>query len=613
MSTHRAVVALLIVAVMAYGAPATAAAGDFHSRWVDQAAWPTLAPNATTSYTIRYRNTGTAAWVRGSAAQANLAVNGDDTRFAQLGIAVGWLSSNRIATTVEATVAPGATGTFTFSLRAPPAVGAYRIPLRLVLDGVTWMEDEGVFLVLVSDAGLHGKWVSQSPWPSGRSGDSSGPITLSFRNTGTRPWAKGVTEVHLAVAGDDLSWAAYGINWLFGNRPATQNETTVAPGQLGTFTFTLTFPATPGAFRLPLRLVVDGLTWLEDEGVFVLVTVTGDTRIPILDDVVVQSGLNIPWDIAFAPDGRMFVTERPGRLRVYAGGAPGAALLGTTTIANMHADGEAGLMGVALDPSFAGNGLVYLCASRDDEGQWRNQVLRYRMSGSVAAFDAYVVRRGALANSNHDGCRIRFGPDGKLWVTMGEAGDGSRAQDPNLLNGKILRLNPDGSIPADNPILPGAAGRSAVFTWGHRNPQGIAFQPVTNTVWEIEHGPECDDEINVIVGGRNYGWPNVTGNDGAGGYADPAWSSGCPTIAPSGATFVTGPAWASWSGSLFVAVLKDTDLRRFVAQGVTATQTNVLYHGKYGRLRAAVQGPDGALYVTTSNGGSDRVVRITPR
>jgi glucose/arabinose dehydrogenase len=269
-------------------------------------------------------------------------------------------------------------------------------------------------------------------------------------------------------------------------------------------------------------------------------------------------------------------------------------------------------MSIELDPAFASNGLLYVCASVTDEGQWRNQVLRYRMQGDVPAFDGYVIRRGMIANSIHDGCRIRFGPDGKLWVTMGDAGVSSRAQDPNSLNGKVLRLNSDGSVPADNPIMPGASSRTAVYTMGNRNPQGLTFQPGTGTPFEVEHGDSTHDEINILVPGGNYGYPIVRGPGGPAGYLDPAWSSGSVTIATSGADFVSGAAWGTWDGSLFVAQLKEADLRRFTISGGVATQQEILLDGKYGRLRTARLGADGALYVTTSNGSGDRVIRLTP-
>jgi glucose/arabinose dehydrogenase len=307
----------------------------------------------------------------------------------------------------------------------------------------------------------------------------------------------------------------------------------------------------------------------------------------------------------------MFVTIRSGQIRIYASGAVGAALLSTTTVASMHATGEAGLMGVAIDPAFATNGFVYVCASRDDP-TWMNQVLRYRASGNTLTFDGFVIRNGMAANNIHDGCRIRFGADGKLWVTMGDANNSATAQDPNSLNGKVLRVNTDGSIPTDNPVLPGATARTAAYTMGHRNPQGIAFQPGTNRAFEIEHGAGTHDEINVLVAGSNYGWPTHEGPVGQAGFVDPAWSSGASTIATSGGTFVTGTVWGSREGSLFVATLKESDLRRFSVSGTTVTAAETLCNGKYGRLRSVVQGPDGALYLTSSNGTNDRIIRLSP-
>jgi glucose/arabinose dehydrogenase len=335
---------------------------------------------------------------------------------------------------------------------------------------------------------------------------------------------------------------------------------------------------------------------------------------PALVDTVIQSGLSVPWDIAFAADGRMFMTERMGSIVMFESAKPNAKRLGSMQVPDVHSMGEAGLMGIVLDPDFATNGLLYVCASRLDNGDWLNQILRYRAGADSITFDSYVIRSGALAASIHDGCRLAFGPDGKLWATMGENGNPRLAQDPSSLNGKILRVNTDGTVPSDNPILPGASARSYAYSMGHRNPQGLAFQPGTGLVLEIETGTTANDEINVLSPGKNYGWPDQEGMGGmAKGFTDPIWTSGGVTYATSGATFVTGDRWGTWSGSLFIATLKEQDLRRFTVDGPTVVAKEILYDQKYGRLRSIVQGPDGALYVTTSNGSGDRIVRIAPQ
>ncbi|HUG55876.1 MAG TPA: PQQ-dependent sugar dehydrogenase [Candidatus Limnocylindrales bacterium] len=336
-------------------------------------------------------------------------------------------------------------------------------------------------------------------------------------------------------------------------------------------------------------------------------------RDPGLADAPVPTGLQIPWDLAFAPDGRMFVTERAGRILIFESGEPNAARLATVAVPGVHAQGESGLMGIALDPDFSSNGFVYVCATRAEEGQLRNQVLRYRAERNTLTPDGFVIREGMRAGVIHDGCSIRFGPDGRLWVTMGDASMSQLAQDPASLNGKVLRVNADGSVPADNPLLPDTGAPSAVFTWGHRNPQGIAFQPGTGVPFLIEHGPDEDDEINVLRDGVNYGWPVVTGADPERRFADPAWASGSPTLATAGGTFLVGANWGTWAGSLIVATLKESDLRRFTVSGGAVTPAEVLLDRKYGRLRTPVLGPDGHLYVTTSNGQGDRIVRVTAR
>jgi glucose/arabinose dehydrogenase len=347
----------------------------------------------------------------------------------------------------------------------------------------------------------------------------------------------------------------------------------------------------------------------------------------VLKDEVVQTGLEVPWDMAFTPDGRMLVTERnKGVVDVFASGAPAAPKLATLTVDGViysRTSEEDGLLGIAVDPRFASNGFVYVCASRHDPdlNAYLNQVLRYKLTGTSWTLDGFVIREGITAEYLHDGCRIRFDGTGHLWVTMGENWQFNPAQDPNSMLGKILRVNPDGSIPADNPILPGARARTAIYSMGHRNPQGIAI--AGGDVYVIEHGPDVDDEINYILPAANYGWPDLRDTGGpAKGMRDPIWTSGPVTYAPSGGAFANGALWGSWSGSLFVATLKAQSLRRFSVTPTKATQQEILLEGKYGRLRGVTQGPDGALYVSTSNldgrganvqkPGDDRIIRMAP-
>ena len=308
----------------------------------------------------------------------------------------------------------------------------------------------------------------------------------------------------------------------------------------------------------------------------------------------------------------MLVSERAGTLLVFENGDPGARRLAELAVPAIRAQGESGLMSIVVDPRFASNGFVYACASRTDEGQWLNQVLRLRLAANTLTLDGLVIREGMRAAAIHDGCRLAFGQDGKLWVTMGDASVRTLAQDVGALNGKILRINTDGTIPGDNPVLPGAPTRTAVFSFGHRNPQGLAFEPGSGRPFAVEHGQNDHDEINLIRPGANYGWPVHAGPDGTGqGFVDPLWSSGpAGTLATSGAAFVTGAQWGLWSGSLFVASLKEADLRRFTIDGEVATQHEVLLDRKYGRLRSVVLAPNSALYVTTSNGTGDRIVRL---
>jgi glucose/arabinose dehydrogenase len=363
------------------------------------------------------------------------------------------------------------------------------------------------------------------------------------------------------------------------------------------------------------------------------------TGAPNLRTTVVESGLNVPWDMAFTPDGMMLVTEREGRIRVYAGLEPDAELLATVTVPGVRAEGEAGLMGIAVDRDLAANPFVYVCASLDTDGPdgaapWHNELLRYRLApNGRLTLDGPLFAEPMAAAIHHNGCAVEMDESRHIWMTMGDgnisAAEVNPPQDPNSLNGKVLRLNADGSVPADNPILPGATGRSAVYSMGHRNPQGIAIR-TDGLVLAAEHGTDTDDEVNRIVAGGNYGYACWSGSanpgpaqDGSAGeqcglardYLPPLWASGNPTLATSGAVFLPDAGWGGWGGSLIVSTLKESDLRRFVlsADDTRLTLAETLLDNAFGRLRAVVIGPDGALYVSTSNAdGNDRIIRIEP-
>lgn len=314
----------------------------------------------------------------------------------------------------------------------------------------------------------------------------------------------------------------------------------------------------------------------------------------------VATGLEAPWEIAFLPDRRALITERPGRVRLLA--ADGTLRSRPVADVEVSAVGEAGLLGLAVDPEFADNRLVYLYRTTEAG----NEVLRYRLDGSRLTEQATVLD-GIAAGVIHDGGRLGFGPDGMLYVSTGEAGDGALAQDPDSLNGKVLRL-------AD---FRGDGGDPEIVSLGHRNVQGFDWDS-EGRMYATEFGPDSDDEVNLIRAGSNYGWPDAQGKDDGNGFV-PAVVNYEDVIAPSGATFVSLPG-SAWTGDFLFANLVGEQLRRVELDGTSVGADEALFEGELGRLRTVVEGPDGALYALTNNTdgrgtpreGDDRVVRITP-
>jgi len=319
----------------------------------------------------------------------------------------------------------------------------------------------------------------------------------------------------------------------------------------------------------------------------------------------VASNLEVPWEIAFMPDGRALVTERPGRVRLLSRG--GALRRAPVARVRVSADGEGGLLGLALDPQFGrGNRFVYLYYTTSS-----GMVLaRHRFTGDNRLVRDRVILRRIAAGSIHDSGRIAFGPDRRLYVATGDAGDERLPQRRNSRNGKFLRLSPRS--------YRGRGGRAQIYTIGHRNPQGFDWQPGTGRLVATEHGPETNDEVNVIRRGANYGWPLVNGRNHGRFRAPIAVYS--PSVAPSGATFVSTPG-SAWSGDYLFATLVGESVRRLeISRAGRVTGQEVLYRGRFGRLRTVVEGPGGALYALTSNrdgrgstvAADDRILRFSP-
>ena len=322
--------------------------------------------------------------------------------------------------------------------------------------------------------------------------------------------------------------------------------------------------------------------------------------------VRVATGLANPWSIAFLPDGGALVSERPGallRLDVETG-----AVRDLDGVPQVAAVGQGGLLDVELHPAFADNRLVYLSYAAGRSGSYATSIARGRLtdSGLEDVEVLFTMNRPSGARL-HFGSRLSFGADGMLYATFGERGDRHRAQDPADHAGTIIRLRDDGTVPDDNPFAAGG-GAPEVYSFGHRNPQGMAVHPVTGRVWSHEHGPQGGDEINVIEAGVNYGWPVITygreyrsgapiGVGTAGpGMAQPVlhWT---PSIAPSGMTFYDGDRFPGWRGDLFAGALAGRHLRRVQLDGERAVAEEVLLQGRVGRVRDVKQGPDGMLWL----------------
>ncbi|WP_448208727.1 PQQ-dependent sugar dehydrogenase [Azospirillum sp. sgz302134] len=336
-------------------------------------------------------------------------------------------------------------------------------------------------------------------------------------------------------------------------------------------------------------------------------------------------GLNQPWGLAFLPDGRMLVTEKEGKLRIVS--AEGKLSEPLRGVPKVDDRGQGGLLDVALDPNFAQNRLVYLSFSEPGSaGTNSTAVARGALSADERALENVQVifsQKPKVRSQMHYGSRLVFDRQGHLYVTLGERSleqYRTQAQDLNSHLGKVVRINPDGSVPPDNPFVNKPGALPEIWSYGHRNVQGAALNPQTGTLWTDEHGPRGGDEVNIPEPGKNYGWPVVsfgmnydgtpvgTGKSSAPGMVDPIyhWT---PSIATSGMAFYTADAIPAWTGNLFIGALAGMALVRLELDGNRITHEERLFHDLGKRIRQVTQGPDGALYLLTDESDGE-VLRI---
>ncbi|HUQ33930.1 MAG TPA: PQQ-dependent sugar dehydrogenase [Pyrinomonadaceae bacterium] len=337
---------------------------------------------------------------------------------------------------------------------------------------------------------------------------------------------------------------------------------------------------------------------------------------------IVAGNLQVPWSISFAPDNRIIFTERPGRVRVIENGRLRPTPI--AVISDVESRSESGLMGLTLHPQFASNRFLYLAyAYISGDGQ-RVRVVRFRETGDGLT-DRKLIIENIPAAQFHAGCRLRFGPDGKLYITTGDATEPNTAQKLDSLGGKILRLNDDGTVPSDNPFAGQKGARPEIWTYGHRNPQGLDWQPGTNLLFETEHGPSGGDapgggdEVNIIEKGKNYGWPVIHHRDARAGLESPLLEY-TPAVAPASGTFYRGSGFPQFRGNFFFGNLRGQTIIRVVLDGRRVVSQERMLERQYGRIRDVAEGPDGAIYFSTSNrdgrgsptDDDDRILRLVP-
>jgi aldose sugar dehydrogenase len=360
-------------------------------------------------------------------------------------------------------------------------------------------------------------------------------------------------------------------------------------------------------------------------------TTSAPTGAPSLEIEVLVDGLDNPWDVAQAEDGTLLLDERDGGFTAVL--PDGAVREVQADFGDLFADGETGLMGLALDPDFTENRRIYTCQGVEEPDGASIAVISWTVAAdwAGAARDQDPLIGGIPVNEatgRHGGCRLQFAPDGALLVGTGDNAVGANPQDLGSLAGKVLRADPATGNPLpDNPfVAPDDGAADLILTYGHRNVQGLAVRPGTEQVYSVEHGPDRNDEVNLLLPGTNFGWDPV----GDGGYdesvpmTDPeiegavpaVWDAGAPPIAPSDGTFLDGDQWADYDGLLLLAALRGQGVLalRLDEAGSLVEQFRLPeLEGTYGRIRTVVQGTDGALYVTTDNGDDgDRLLRVTP-
>jgi glucose/arabinose dehydrogenase len=349
-------------------------------------------------------------------------------------------------------------------------------------------------------------------------------------------------------------------------------------------------------------------------------------------DPAFVTGLDHPWDLGFLPDGTMFFTQRSGQVSVRLPNGTVNEIVAPTDV--VDGGGEGGMLGIAVDPQFATRRLIFVCYSSDAPpgDAFDNRVVRYKVNETFDGFSgtrAIITGMPHTANAGgrHSGCRPRFGPDGNLWIGTGDAAQGVNPQSKTSLGGKVLRVTRSGNGVVGNKGVdkPSSGWNPRIYTRGHRNVQGLCFRP-NGQAFSVEHGTGRDDEVNLLVAGANYGWDPVPGYNEQVAMTDlqkfpkakvAKWTSGPSTIAPSGCTFLAGAQWENWNGALAMAVLKNTEVRLLFPDGagnIPAGGDVIPAALNLGiRLRSAVQGPDGNLYLATDVGSPNGAIwKVTP-